>query len=79
MILQSQLCLVVLLGQFGLICCPKLTIDLIDDLELDKRGHFRWIYVCILVCFNLYYSIRQHKCHFEKNDIMIQQQYTKDL
>ena len=54
----------------------KLTIDLIDDLELDKRGHFRWIYVCILVCFNLYYSIRQHKCHFEKNDIMIQLQYT---
>ena len=45
---------------------PKLTLDLIDDLDLDKRGHFRWIYVCVLVCFNVYYSIRQLKCHFEK-------------
>ena len=44
----------------------KLTFDLIDDLDLDKRGRFRWIYVCALVSFNLYYSIRQHKCHFEK-------------
>ena len=44
----------------------KLTLDLIDDLDLDKRGNFRWIYVCALVRFNLYYSIRQHKCHFEK-------------
>ena len=26
----------------------KLTLDLIDDLDLDKRGHFRWIYVCVL-------------------------------
>ena len=24
----------------------KLTIDFIDD--LDKRSHFRWIYVCLL-------------------------------
>ena len=40
----------------------KLTLDLIDDLDLDKRGHFRWIYVCVVVCFNLYYSIRQHIC-----------------
>ena len=44
----------------------KLTLYLVDDLDLDKRGHFRWIYVCVLVRFNLYYSIRQHKCHFEK-------------
>ena len=44
----------------------KLTLDLIDDLDLDKRGHFRWIFVCVLVHFNLYYSIRQHKFHFEK-------------
>ena len=44
----------------------KLTLDLIDDLDLDKRGHFRWIYVCVLVGFNLYYSIPQHKCNFVK-------------
>ena len=44
----------------------KLTLDLVDDLDLDKRGHFRWIFVCVLVHFNLYYSIRQYKCHFEK-------------
>ena len=36
----------------------KLTLDLVDDLDLDKRGHFIWIYVCVLVRFNLYYSIR---------------------
>ena len=35
----------------------KLTLDLIDDLDLGKRGHFRWVYVCVLVRFNLYYSI----------------------
>ena len=22
---------------------PKLTLGLVDDLDLDKRGHFRWI------------------------------------
>ena len=44
----------------------KLTVDLIDDLGIDQRGHFRWIFVCVLVHFNLYYSIQQHKCHFEK-------------
>ena len=33
----------------------KLISDLIDDLDFDKRGHFRWIYVCVLVHFNLYY------------------------
>ena len=41
----------------------KLTFDLIDDHDLDKRSHFRRIYVCVLVRLNLYYSIRQHKCH----------------
>ena len=30
----------------------KLPIDLIDDLDLDKRGHFRRIYECVLVSFN---------------------------
>ena len=44
----------------------KLTLDLMDDIDLDKRGHFIWIYVCVLVRFNLYYSISQHKCHVEK-------------
>ena len=44
----------------------KLTLDLIDDLDLDKRGHFRWVNVCVLVRLKLYYSIRQLKCHFEK-------------
>ena len=44
----------------------KLTLDLIDNLDIDKRGNFRWIYVCVLVRFNLYYSIWQHICHFEK-------------
>ena len=39
----------------------KLTIDLIDDRDLDKRSHLRWIYVCILICFSHYYSIRQYK------------------
>ena len=31
----------------------KLTLNLIDDLDLDKMNHFRWIYVCILVCFKV--------------------------
>ena len=56
-------------GPFGSVCVDllsKLTLDLIDDLDLDMRGHFRWLYVCLLVRFNLYYSIRQHQCHFEK-------------
>ena len=44
----------------------KFALNLIDDLDLDKRGHFRWIYVCVLVRFNLNYSIRQQKCHFER-------------
>ena len=57
-------------GPFWLICCAKLTLDLIDDLELYKRSHFRWIYVCVLVHFNLYYSIWQYKWHYEKNGIM---------
>ena len=30
----------------------KLTIDLIDDIDLDKRSHIRWIYVCVLIRFN---------------------------
>ena len=54
---------------FGSVCVDllsKLTLDLVDDLVLDKRGHFRWIYVCVLGRFNLYYSIRKHKCHFGK-------------
>ena len=46
---------------FWLICCGKLTLDLTDDLDLNKRSHFRWIYVCTIVRFNLYYSIRQYK------------------
>ena len=43
----------------------KLTLDLIDNLDLDKRSHFREIYVCVLVRFNLCHSIRQHKYLFE--------------
>ena len=39
----------------------KLTLDLIDDLDLDKRSHFRWKYGCISVRFSRYYSIRQYK------------------
>ena len=46
---------------FWLFCCAKLTLDLIDILDLYKRSHFKWIYVCVLVGFNLYYSIRQYK------------------
>ena len=38
----------------------ELTLDLFDDLGLDKTGHFRWIYVWVSVRFNLYYSILQH-------------------
>ena len=45
-------------GPFWLICCAKLTLDLIDDIDLYKRTHFRWICVCVLVRFNLYYSIQ---------------------
>ena len=48
-------------GPFWLICCAKLTLDLIDDPDLYKRRHLRWIYVCVLVRFNLYYSFRQYK------------------
>ena len=48
----------------------KFTIGLIDDLDLDKRGHFRWIYVCVLV--RLIFTIQSSninvtlkKCHNE--------------
>ena len=56
----------------------KLTLDLIDDLDLDKRGHFIWIYVCVLVVFYHSYTIRQHKCHIEKwhNETAIVYQFT---
>ena len=53
-------------GPFWLICCAKLTLYLIDDLDFFKRNHFRCMCVCVLVRFNLYYSIRQCKWHFEK-------------
>ena len=66
MILHSPLCFSSSFGSVWVDLLSKLTLDLVDDLDLDKRGHFRWIYVCVLVRFNLYYSIRQHKCHFEK-------------
>ena len=48
-------------GPFWMVCCAKLTLDLIDDLDFYKRIHFRWIYVCVLVHFNVYYSIQQYK------------------
>ena len=48
-------------GPFWLMCCAKLTLDLIDDLDLYKRSQFRCIYVWVLVRFNLYYSIQQYK------------------
>ena len=54
------------LGSVWVDLLSKLTLYLIDDFDLDKRGHFRWIYVCVLVGFDFYYSTRQHKCHFEK-------------
>ena len=53
-------------GEVWVNLLSKLTLDLVDDLDLYKRGHFRWIYVCVFVRFNLYFSIRQHKCEFEK-------------
>ena len=53
-------------GRFWLICCAKLTLDLIDDLDLYKRSHFRCIYVCLLVRLSLYYSIRKYKWHLIK-------------
>ena len=59
-----------LFGSFMVDLMSKLTIDQIDDLELNKRSHFRWMYVCVLVRFNLYYSVQQHIWHFEKNGIM---------
>ena len=31
----------------------KLTLDLIDDLELNKMSHFRWIYVCVFICLKV--------------------------
>ena len=36
-----------------------LTPDLcrLSYFDLNKRSHFKWIYVCILVGFNGYYSI----------------------
>ena len=42
-------------GSFLVDSMSKLTLDLIDDLGLNKKSHIRWIYVCILVHFNLYY------------------------
>ena len=30
----------------------KLTIDLIDDIDLDKKSHLRSIYECVLVSYN---------------------------
>ena len=33
----------------------KSTLDLKGDIDLNMRSHFRQIYVCVLVGFNLYY------------------------
>ena len=41
---------------FGVDSQSKLSIDLNDDLNHNKRSHFRRIYGCILVGFNLYYD-----------------------
>ena len=51
----------------------RLTLDLIDDFALDKRSLYRWVYVCILVRFNLHFSIQQYKFHFEKWQMKLQQ------
>ena len=34
-----------------------LTLDLIDDIDLNQKIPFKWIYVCVLVYFHLYFSI----------------------
>ena len=47
-------------GSYWVEFLAKLTLDLEDDIDLNKRSHFRGIYVCILVRFNLYYLIRQY-------------------
>ena len=34
-----------------------LTLDLINDIHLNQKIPFKWIYVCVLVHFYLYFSI----------------------
>ena len=46
-------------GSFWVDLQSKLNLDLKDDINLNKRSHFKWISVCVLVGFYLYYSIRQ--------------------
>ena len=41
-----------LFGSVRIDLLSKLILGLLDNLDLDKRGHFRWIYVCVLVDFN---------------------------
>ena len=40
-------------GSFWVGLLSTLTLDLEDDIDLNKRSHCRWIYVCVLVGFNL--------------------------
>ena len=41
-------------GPFWLIFCAKLTLDLIDYLDIYKRSHFRWIYIYIYIHISLF-------------------------
>ena len=56
LMLQWPLCLVIHLGHFWLICCAKLSLDLIDDLDLIRMDIFMRISP-----FNLNVSIQQYK------------------
>ena len=47
-------------GSFWVDVLSKLTIDLKYDIDLNRGSHFRWIYVCVIIEFNLYYSTRQY-------------------
>ena len=40
-------------GSFLVDLLSKLTTDLIDDIHLNERSHFRCTYVCVFVRFNV--------------------------
>ena len=51
-LLHSPLCLVVHLGQFGLICCPNLTLTLLMTLTLIREvisDEYMYAYLSVLI------------------------------
>ena len=61
LMLHCLVCLVIPFGSFWVDYLSKLTIDLEDDIDLNKRSHLRRIHVLELVGLILFFTILQYK------------------